>query len=228
VASKAPERFFGFAGGLAAESYRQRLFQGLKVPVVRRGRALDLGCGEGEEALLFAGLGYQVDAVDLAPHAAWKANARRGRGKVKFKAGDASAIKGRAVYDLVYEKDMLHHANDPVAALRRMAALCKPGGEVLVVEANRWNPVFYVHLTLLGEHDHFSGPKFKRLLAEAGLEGGSLSRMEARVWPLNRPWAQKFFNQMQDLAQAFVLWHPFVCYHIYRWPKPAAGKTLGR
>jgi SAM-dependent methyltransferase len=225
--ARAPERFFGFAGGLAAEAYRQRLFQGLKVPR-RKGRVLDLGCGEGEEALLFAGLGYQVDAVDLAPQPAWAANARRGRGRVKFKAGDASAIKGRAVYDLVYEKDMLHHAADPVAALKRMAALCKPGGEVLVVEANRWNPVFYVHLTLLGEHDHFSLGKFRRLLAGAGLQDGSLARMEARVWPVNRGWAQAGFNLLQDWAQAFPLWHPFVCYHIYRWRKPAAGKTLGR
>lgn len=49
----------------------------------------------------------------------------------------------------VLAKDMLHPAQDPVMAVRRMPAAVKPVGEVLISEANRRRPIFCVPLTLL-------------------------------------------------------------------------------
>lgn len=214
------EPFFRFHGGIAAEAYRQRMLSSLKVEDGRGLRALDLGCGLGYEAAALAAKGIKVDASDLEAQATWPALAKASKGRLRFKKADASGRFPVGRYDLVLAKDMLHHADDPVQVLRRMAAAVKPGGRVLVTEANRWNPVFYVHLTLMEGHEHFSLSKLRGLLEEAGLEGGRLRRVEARVWPFNRHWIQALINAMQDLLQAIPLWWPVVCYHVYDWQKP--------
>ena len=219
------EPFFGFDRGLAAAAYRQRMLGARRLAPVKGALALDLGCGRGEEAADLCKLGYRVDALDLAAHPDWKTLAKAHPGRLHFREADASDAVPAGRYDLVVAKDMLHHAADPVQVLRRMAAAVKPGGSVIITEANRWNPVFYVHLTLLGEHDHFSLRKLRRLLAEAGMAGGELRRIEARVWPVNRAWAQRLVSAAQDLLQALPVWWPFVCYHVYAWKRPvAAGK----
>lgn len=213
------EPWLGY-GALAAASYRERLMGRLGLGAVKRGRALDLGCGEGQEALYLAGLGYQVDAVDMEARPSWPSVAKASRGRVRFRRGDAGALKGlRAGYDLVFEKDMLHHAGDPAAALREMARLARPRGRVLALEANRLNPVFYVHLTLLGGHQHFTRARFAALLAQAGLDGAALSRIESRVWPVNRAWAQRLIQRAEDLAEALPPLRPFLCYHAADWRK---------
>lgn len=221
---KAAEGPFLSFGPLAGEAYRLRVYAALGLKAVRGGRALDLGCGNGEEALYFASLGYRVDAVDLEPSPQWKTLAKRSKGRVKVKQGDASRAGKPGSYDLVFAKDMLHHAADPVAVLKRMAQLVKPGGKVLVVEANRLNPIFYVHLTLMEGHEHFTLWRLRSLLRSAGLDAHHLQRLEARVWPFERPWAQVVMNKVQDLIQAIPLLWPILCYHVVAWQRPSQRK----
>jgi SAM-dependent methyltransferase len=80
----------------------------------RTGRALDLGCGAGRNALHLASLGYDVDAVDLSPAAlAWAEDrAREAGAAVRFHCGDAFALAGTALrgpYDLIYDSGCFHH-----------------------------------------------------------------------------------------------------------------------
>ncbi len=61
------------------------------------GRALDLGCGPGRNALHLARAGFTVDAVDLSPQAiAWAGERAReaGEDRVRFHCGDAFALTG--------------------------------------------------------------------------------------------------------------------------------------
>jgi SAM-dependent methyltransferase len=214
--------FFGF-GPLAGAAYRERLMGKLPLRPGKGLRALDLGCGLGQEALYLAGLGYRVDAVDQSRHEAWGGVSRAVPGRIKFREGDATSLSLRsASYDLVFEKDMLHHASDPAAALREMARLAKPGGQVVAVEANRWNPLFYLHLTLMEGHQHFSLPRFRWLLQAAGMEGASLRRIEARVWPFEADWAQRVMDVVQDGVEKARLFGPWICYHAVSWTKPVS------
>jgi SAM-dependent methyltransferase len=218
---KKTDSFFGF-GGLSVDSYVRRLMGSLKLAPVKGRRAIDLGCGVGAEALYMARLGYRVLALDLESRPQWGAAAREGRGRIRFSLGDAQALKPPlARYDLVFEKDMLHHTPDPLKALTEMARQAKPGGKLILIEANRWNPIFYVHLTLLGDHQHFSYGRLRQLLDGAGMAGAKISRVEARCWPINRAWAQVFFDLLQDLAQGLPFLRPFLCYHVAVWEKPA-------
>ncbi|QWB25949.1 MULTISPECIES: class I SAM-dependent methyltransferase [Streptomyces] len=79
------------------------------------GRALELGCGPGRNALYLAARGFEVDAVDLSPAAvAWAGERAREAGVegVRFHLGDAFALAGTELtgpYDLVYDSGCFHH-----------------------------------------------------------------------------------------------------------------------
>ncbi|MFF8013704.1 methyltransferase domain-containing protein [Streptomyces sp. NPDC007929] len=79
------------------------------------GRALDLGCGPGRNALYLAERGFDVDAVDLSATAVdWARERARATGteNVRFLRGDAFALAGSALtgpYDLVYDSGCFHH-----------------------------------------------------------------------------------------------------------------------
>jgi SAM-dependent methyltransferase len=82
--------------------------------LVTAGRALDLGCGPGRNALYLASLGFQVDAVDLSPTAITWAQERAGEAsvEVRFHRGDAFALaEGELTgpYDLIYDSGCFHH-----------------------------------------------------------------------------------------------------------------------
>ena len=76
------------------------------------GRALDLGCGPGRNALWLARQGFEVDAVDLSATALeWgRERARTAGVDVRFVEGDAfepDVVQGE--YDLVYDSGCFHH-----------------------------------------------------------------------------------------------------------------------
>ncbi|HWM03842.1 MAG TPA: class I SAM-dependent methyltransferase [Actinophytocola sp.] len=86
------------------------LDRGLLAP----GRALDLGCGPGRNALHLAAAGFTVDAVDLAPAAIDWATERAGAAgagdRIRFHLGDAFTLADLSgPYDLIYDSGCLHH-----------------------------------------------------------------------------------------------------------------------
>lgn len=89
------------------------------------GRALDLGTGEGADAIKLAKLGYQVDAIDLSAVACEK-TARFARAEgvhvtVRNEAIETAPLR-RAAYDLVLMNGCLHYVRDKVKVLRRILA----------------------------------------------------------------------------------------------------------
>lgn len=209
-------------GEFARQAYRDRLWSKLPKKFLdgRGKRALDLGCGEGHEALQLSLGGYLVDAVDIKPSPSWKTHTQVAHGRINFRVGKAEALGSQAsYYDLVYEKDMLHHAADPLAALKEMGRVAKQGGCVVLIEANRLNPVFYLHMTLLRRHQHFSRWRLKNLLQSAGIRPGRFFGVEARVWPFDSLWAQRWVNRLQDLMERIPPLRLFLCYHVVLWTK---------
>lgn len=83
--------------------------------LIRPGRALDLGCGPGRNALYLAERGWRVEAIDLSPKAVdWaRENAEQAQAsRVRFHCGDAFAADGSlpaGPYDLVYDSGCFHH-----------------------------------------------------------------------------------------------------------------------
>ncbi|KAF4409487.1 MULTISPECIES: class I SAM-dependent methyltransferase [Streptomyces] len=104
--------------------------------LVAPGRALDLGCGSGRNAVRLAALGFEVDAVDLSPVAvAWARDRAREAGAygIRFHCGDAFALAPTALrgpYDLVYDSGCFHHLppHRRVSYLALLDRALAPGG----------------------------------------------------------------------------------------------------
>ncbi|WP_327232168.1 class I SAM-dependent methyltransferase [Streptomyces murinus] len=103
--------------------------------LVPRGRALDLGCGLGRNALLLAERGFEVDAVDLSPAvlALAKERARAAGLDVRFLHGDVFALAAdtlRGPYRLIHDSGCFHHLppHRRISHLALLESLLAPGG----------------------------------------------------------------------------------------------------
>ena len=109
----------------------ENLVSYLERGLVQPGRALDLGCGPGRNALHLAAAGFSVDAVDLSPAAIEWARERAGDADVRFLCGDAFTLE-LGEYDLVYDSGCFHHLppHRRVSYLSLLDRCLKPGGHL--------------------------------------------------------------------------------------------------
>ncbi|MCX4730388.1 class I SAM-dependent methyltransferase [Streptomyces sp. NBC_01363] len=103
--------------------------------LITPGRALELGCGPGRNAVHLASLGFEVDAVDLSPSAlAWAEDrAREAGADVRFHRGDVFALTSTELtgpYDLVYDSGCFHHLppHRRISYLALLDSVLAPGG----------------------------------------------------------------------------------------------------
>jgi len=97
---------------------------------------LDVGCGPGTITLDFAGriapgrvlaIDASADVIELAR----AEQAERHIRNVEFRTADVYALEiDDDTFDIVHAHQVLQHLADPVAALREMRRVCKPGGVV--------------------------------------------------------------------------------------------------
>ena len=111
-----------------------------EVAVLALGVALDLGCGEGADALWLAERGWRVTAVDFSATAIARAAAHAAElgppiaERVAWRCADLAAWHpAEAAYDLVSAQ--FFHTERAVRdeAFRRLAAAVAPGGTLLIV-----------------------------------------------------------------------------------------------
>jgi SAM-dependent methyltransferase len=104
-------------------------------------RVLDVGCGLGDNAELFAAAGAEVTAFDLVPSAIEWAKRRFPDSKVTYCTGDLFALPQtwQGGFDLVHECYTLQALSVPLVpkALKALASLIAPGGKLLVVARAR-------------------------------------------------------------------------------------------
>ncbi len=103
-------------------------------------RVLDLGSGAGNVARLaaeLAGPEGSVVGIERDPAAVELARRRTDAPNVEYRVGDIETLEGvEAGFDAVTGRLVLMYLSDPVAALRRAAALVRPGGVVCMHEAD--------------------------------------------------------------------------------------------
>ena len=103
------------------------------------GRALDLGCGEGGDAMWLAERGWHVTAVDISQtaldRAAADARARNLLQRIDFQRHDLPHTFVQGVFDLVSAQFMHSMVEFDRPRLLRMAAeTLSPGGTLLIVD----------------------------------------------------------------------------------------------
>lgn len=114
-------------------------------------RLLDLGCGPGSITLDLAeavgpeGRVVGVDAVEAPLVAARRAAEVRKDSTTEFRVADAYELPFDAdSFDVAHAHQVMQHLADPVAALRELARVVRPGGLVAVRDADygamTWHP----------------------------------------------------------------------------------------
>lgn len=117
-------------------SYEPNVFLVPRAVALEPGRALDLGCGEGRNALWLAAQGWDVTAVDFSQVAIDRGRAwARERGvEVDFQTADViDYLPEPAAYDLVIVFYLQLPHDEVRQALAHAVGALAPGGTLLVV-----------------------------------------------------------------------------------------------
>jgi len=116
---------------------------GYLLPRLRPGLTLlDVGCGPGTitsdlAALVSPGRATAVEVTADALALARAEAAERGQPNIDFTVADVHELPFPAdTFDVVHAHQVLQHVADPVAALRELRRVCKPGGLVAVRDSD--------------------------------------------------------------------------------------------
>jgi ubiquinone/menaquinone biosynthesis C-methylase UbiE len=151
-------------------------------------RALDLGCGSGEN--LERLVRYGARAWGCEPGLA---RARRAAARAPAVAARGEALPWRdACFDLVYVSHVLHHAADVAAVLREVDRVLAPGGALFVVESVEDSPLLRLARWLRPSWEgdpvlsRFRRAELAQAVAQVGFElrGGGAYNWIYFAWPL--------------------------------------------
>lgn len=141
---------------------------------------LDLGCGRGDNTVYFAQKTRMVVGIDIESWQDWNTLKKN---NLEFRVSDARKLPFRDdSFNVVFAKDVLHHIKDKQRVLEEIRRVVRKRGRIYLVEANRYNPIFYIHLTKMGGHDHLTGSQFKRIVLD-NFKDVRFKRAESRVYP---------------------------------------------
>jgi SAM-dependent methyltransferase len=144
------------------------------------GRALDLGCGEGGDALWLAERGWHVTAVDISQtaldRAAADARARNLLDRIDFQRHDLPHTFVEGVFDLVSAQFMHSMVEFDRPRLLHMAAeTLAPGGTLLIVD-HAGPPPWASKL-----HHHHEFPSAEEVVASLDLDETEFERVRVEA-----------------------------------------------
>jgi phosphatidylethanolamine/phosphatidyl-N-methylethanolamine N-methyltransferase len=156
-------------------------------------RVLEVGVGTGINACLYP-RDCHVTGIDLSAPMLEKARerfARKGVENVRLQEMDAASLKfANDTFDIVYAPYVISVVPDPVAVVREMQRVCKPGGRIVVLNhfrsknrAGAWMERIIAPFTLhLGFKSDLDLPAF---LAQANLKPVSIEKVNyPPIWSL--------------------------------------------
>jgi 2-polyprenyl-3-methyl-5-hydroxy-6-metoxy-1,4-benzoquinol methylase len=223
---------------LQARLYDDYTEHALRLAGLRPGmRVLDVGCGPGDVSFVAArlvgtkGMVLGIDAADIIELARTRA-AERGITSVHFEQTTVGDIALDEPVDAVIGRLILMHLPDPVAALRQLAGLVRPGGVIAfcefditaaftVPELPLWraardaiagaftglglNPTFAATLPTLFRRAGLGAPRLALGAPAGGPDDTELSAFVAETWRSMLPVAEKLGLVAADLADPDTL-----------------------
>jgi ubiquinone/menaquinone biosynthesis C-methylase UbiE len=142
---------------------------------------LDVACGPGLLACIYAKTARHVTGVDLVPAMIIKARERqkeRGLKNLTWQVGPAAPLPfADGTFDIAVTRYSFHHFTHPEAVVGEMRRVCRPGGRIAVVDVfvseDREQARLYDRMEMLRDPSHVRAlPRadIERLIAQSGLD----------------------------------------------------------
>lgn len=195
------------------EKYHNNLIKKMDLNFKSNHVLLDVGCGDGEFTKYLTKL-YKLKTkgidVDISQNWDYGTNAN-----IQFEKGSIYELPfENNTFDYVFLKDILHHIDEPKhdsaqfkKAFNEIKRVCKPNGRIIILEANRYNPLFYPHMVILEGHDHLRYNKLMNLIKESFNDYATKS-FESHVYPK----IIRFVFRLYEIVMENMISHKFRAY----------------
>ena len=114
---------------------------------IKPGRAVELGCGTGTNAVYLAQKGFDVTAIDIAPTALTiaRGKARKAGVKVRWLVADVLNLPALGEFDFIFDRGCYHGVRRVSAAgyVKTISAISRPGTLLLILAGNANEPRHY-------------------------------------------------------------------------------------
>lgn len=154
---------YGNLLGKESQIFRRDLYRRIGLVKLIKGKSLlDMGCGYGIDSCNFAKYAKSVTGVDIDKHPTW---AKYKSNTVKFVASPSEKLQLKdAQFEAVFAKDLLHHVRNVNKTLQEIKRVSKKNAAIIIVEGNRYNPIFFLYVTKMKNHQHFKQTEFKKII----------------------------------------------------------------
>lgn len=195
--------------------YKNDIFNKMAIDFTREKKLLDVGCGDGSDAEIFIKEFFlNVCGVDVFEHE----NIKNINNLTFKKSGIYNIPFEDNVFDYVFLHDVLHHIDEKnqnydnhIRGLRELKRVCKKEGYIIILEGNRYNPLFYPHMVLVRGHNHFTQKYFKKINKDVFGKDINFKFFEAHLYP---PKFLKIFKLFEKIAEKFPIFEPYRSYNL--------------
>lgn len=123
---------------------------------------LDLGCGDGEDSFEISKYAKKVIGIDIVKNPNWSKRKKR---NLQFKISEAEKLPFKdGSFDGLFLKDVIHHVDDIERILKEIKRVTTKDALIILIEGNRYNPLFFIHMTKMLGHEHLTQEDFKKLV----------------------------------------------------------------
>ena len=166
--------------------YKNDIFNKVGINFERGKKLLDVGCGDGSDAEIFIKeFGVDTYGIDIYEHE----NIKKIKGFKFKKAGILKIPFEDNFFDYVFLHDVLHHIDEEyqsykkhIEGLKELKRVCKKDGCIIILEANRYNPLSYPHMVLIKGHNHFKQSYFFKIIKDV-FDDVEFKSFEAHFYP---------------------------------------------
>jgi SAM-dependent methyltransferase len=189
---------------------------------------LDVGCGMGRYSLILAARGFRVEGLDISQVLLERLrDYAAGRFDIPLHCADMrhppEELKG--AFDAVAGFFVLHHLATLDGALVALTPLLKPGGRMVFLEPNPFNPMYHIQIMItpgMSREGEYSLNRMRRgpifaAMREAGLVQPAMDRFGfLPPFVTNRPWGAK----VERILEAVPVWRGLRPFQLFRGVRP--------
>jgi ubiquinone/menaquinone biosynthesis C-methylase UbiE len=180
--------------------YKNDIFNKLNFDFIAGKKLLDVGCGDCSDIEIFVNeFNLDVFGIDVFEH-----NNVKKIKNLKFKkAGIYNIPFLDNEFDYVFLHDVLHHIDEEeqsyikhLKGLNELKRVTKNNGYIIILEGNRYNPLFYIHMVKMRGHNHWKQSYFKKTIKDV------FTNVEFRYFECHAyPWGIKFWKNFEMLME---------------------------